>query len=191
VFQQPVPRGQAQPSLSLVYSSALGVGSAGFGWSLNLPLIKRKGATALPKFVDDPADIKSTSACSPDVSPPNPNASRCADRFELAGQPLVPVCVVTRSSLTHNIFPRCYGALPAEVFPSGLDGWTCLRTEIDNGDRVFWSPNRETWIVETHAGVTSYFGRPLDRIPAGDGLEQADALFSIDNPNWPPQPGLP
>jgi Salmonella virulence plasmid 65kDa B protein len=191
-FQLLVARGRAQPSLALTYSSAVGVGSAGVGWSLNLPSIERKGATAFAKFVDDPAGADPASVCSPDVSPPNPKAARCADRFVLAGQALVPVCIVKPPPpATADLPPFCEGALRGEVFPASLIGWTYFRTEIDDGNRVFWSPNHETWIVQTHAGVTSYFGRPLDLIPSGHGLEHADALFRVADPNSPGQGGLP
>jgi hypothetical protein len=89
-FHLPVARGQAQPSLALMYNSAAGVGTAGVGWSLNLPSVERTGATAFPKFIDDPAGKNPASVCSPDVIPKNPNPASCADRFVLAGRQLVP-----------------------------------------------------------------------------------------------------
>jgi virulence plasmid B protein len=186
-FQLPVARGRAQPSLSLMYSSAVGLGTAGVGWTLNLPSIERKGAAAFPKFIDDPAGTDPASVCSSDVIPPNSKASTCADRFVLAGQALVPVCIIQPPPpAILNRPPSCAGALPGEVFPDSLIGWTYFRAEIDDGNRVFWSPNRETWIVQTHAGVTSYFGRPLDLIPSGPyghGLELSDALSLAAGPD--------
>jgi hypothetical protein len=101
-FQLPVARGRAQPSLSLMYSSAVGLGTAGVGWTLNLPSIERKGAAAFPKFIDDPAGTDPASVCSSDVIPPNSKASTCADRFVLAGQALVPVCIMAGGHISRR-----------------------------------------------------------------------------------------
>jgi hypothetical protein len=185
-FQLPVARGQAQPSLGLVYSSAAGVGFAGVGWSLNLPSIERKGAAGFPKFVDDPAGTDRASACSADVAPTDPNATSCADRFMFAGQHLVAICVLSAGRLRPI---HCDQALAGEVFPSVLGGWTYFRTEIDDGNRYFWSPNRATWILQTPTGITSYFGRPPDLLKIGGevarhGLEYVDLLFRTAEPAW-------
>src|SRR5262249_3998740 len=70
-------------------------------------------------------------------------------------------------------------------------GWTYFRSEIDDGNRAFWSPTHETWIVQTKGGVTSVFGRPLDSVGTGDGLEHSDALFRVQASSSNGQTGLP
>jgi hypothetical protein len=47
-FELPPARGNAQPSLSLLYNSSANVGSAGLGWTLDLPSITRRGTAGVP-----------------------------------------------------------------------------------------------------------------------------------------------
>jgi hypothetical protein len=74
-------------------------------------------------------------------------------------------------------------ASPGETFPPNVGGWTYFRAENDDANRYFWSPDRKTWMVQTHSGITSFFGQPMDKIAAGDGRELADVLFRIQAPS--------
>jgi hypothetical protein len=64
-------RGDAKPTLALVYSSGAGDGDAGMGWRLSTPSIERKPLSGWPTFDDT------------------------KDRFAFEGQPLVFICEVT------------------------------------------------------------------------------------------------
>lgn len=73
-FRLPVARGQAQPSLSLLYSSSSGVGLAGVGWTLDLPSIERRGSSGMPRFDNDVL-----------------GHDRLSDKYFFGGEPLVPI----------------------------------------------------------------------------------------------------
>jgi RHS repeat-associated protein len=53
-FALPAARGDAQPSLSLSYSSASGSGVAGVGWDVGVPFIARETDRGLPQYDDKP-----------------------------------------------------------------------------------------------------------------------------------------
>jgi RHS repeat-associated protein len=183
-FALPTPRGAVAQQLGIEYRSTLAVGIAGPGWTLSLPSVERKGAAAFPKFFDDPSGRDVRSRCGNDVLIPQIGALSCADKYEIAGKPQVPICVIDGQSL-------CSGALTGERFPDELRGWMYFRSEIDDGNRAFWSPDRETWIVQTRSGVTSVFGKHLDLLNTGDGVERSSALFRVE-PRHPVAPtGLP
>jgi RHS repeat-associated protein len=183
-FAMSSARGAAQPNIALVYKSTLGAGIAGPGWTLSLPSVVRKGATGFPKFVDDPAGQDIHSRCANDVLLSQVGQLSCADRYEIGGSPQVPICVVDARG-------RCDRAGPNERFPTELSGWTYFRSEIDDDNRAFWSPDRQTWIVQTKAGITSIFGRPMDLLATGHGVEHIDALFRKQLPGSPDGTGLP
>ena len=64
-------RGDAKPTLALVYNSGAGDGDAGMGWRLDVPAMERRPLSAWPTYDDT------------------------KDRFAYEGQPLVFVCVTT------------------------------------------------------------------------------------------------
>ncbi|HEY3816930.1 MAG TPA: RHS repeat-associated core domain-containing protein [Polyangiaceae bacterium] len=146
-FDLPTARGAAQPALSLSYSSAAGVGFAGMGWTLNLPTIERRGAAGAPRF---DSDVLGTS---PDQS---------SDRYVFDGLPLVPICTLAEGGAC-----RAAGLASDESFPDSLAGWTYFRGEIDDGQRFFYSPDGQTWVVQTKPGVTATFGVITDTLAGG------------------------
>ena len=152
-FRLPAARGQAQPSLSLVYSSSSGVGLAGVGWTLDLPSIERRGSSGMPRFDDDVLGADSFS-----------------DKYVFGGEPLVPICTLDSGgqcpggASTNGDFPHLQ---QGEQVPGELGGWTYFRTEIDDGMRFFLAPGRRTWRVQTKQGVTLLFGDPGDAVVGG------------------------
>jgi hypothetical protein len=60
------------------------------------------------------------------------------------------------------------GAADNESFPDALGGWTYFRAEIDDGQRYFYSPDGQTWVVQTKRGVTLTFGVIPDALAGGD-----------------------
>ena len=95
-FELPRARGDAQPSLSLSYSSSAGMGLAGMGFSLNIPSIERRNSSGFPRFIDGTP------------GPPSSTPLTDPDDFVFAGQPLVAVCVIGAQgtcSATTETFP--------------------------------------------------------------------------------------
>jgi hypothetical protein len=72
-FHLPAARGDAQPRLSIAYSSRAGDGEAGYGWRVTLPTIERKPLSGWPIYDDT------------------------KDRFAIDGHPLVFICEVDRA----------------------------------------------------------------------------------------------
>jgi len=157
-FVLPRARGQAQPALFLEYDSSRGTGFAGEGWSLGLPSIVRKGASAQPAW-DNPALGIFNKVF--------------FDDFYIDGKLLVPICQVSGGSCVlgspqaGEVFP---GTIPGGFSQTSLDGWLYLRREIDDGNRYFLSPDSRTFVCQTKAGTILQFGHPLDAKTA-DGLE--------------------
>lgn len=140
----PIPilkaRGAAQPTLGLTYSSGAGAGVAGMGWSIGVPYIARQSDRGALRYVDPPAGT----AWQPGQ-----------DTFVFNGAELVPICSVRGQS--------CEGALAGEVMPAWADGWDYFRPRLEGSfDRIFWSPDRRTWRVQTKAGTSLELGVPLD-----------------------------
>jgi hypothetical protein len=97
-FQLVPARGDAQPSLSLSYSSASGWGVAGVGWDIGAPFIARQTDRGIPRY-EDQADYYAGQ-----------------DRFVFnGGQELVPICTV-RAGLS------CEGKLTGEDMPPWSEG---------------------------------------------------------------------
>ena len=153
-FQLPKARGNAQPSLALTYSSSAGVGFAGVGWTLNTPSFVRKGASGMPKFVDDTSGADVT-----------------GDTYLFAGKPLVPICAVTPGG-------GCDRGIGGETFPASFGAWTYFRAESDDGDRYLFSPDHKTWVIQSKSGSRLEFGEPLDHATPG-ALERADVGFMV------------
>ncbi|HLZ09359.1 MAG TPA: SpvB/TcaC N-terminal domain-containing protein, partial [Chloroflexota bacterium] len=153
----PGARGQAQPSLSLSYSSGDGNGVAGMGWSIGVPSIARQTDRRIPKY-DDP--------------PPNGAWHPEQDRFVFnGGQELVPICLVKGKT--------CDATLPAgEELPDDMTDWQYFRPRVEGSfQRFFWSPDHHTWRVQDKSGVTMELGVPFG------GSDDAQALEF--DPNHP------
>jgi RHS repeat-associated protein len=175
-FQLEAARGEAQPALSLSYSSNNGVGYAGWGWTLPITSIVRKGASGMPQFLDLPIDAY--------PAPKNEGSQKLTvDEYYADGKLLVPIGVVSGASVNFGswVFQRMASgmvdpmptSLPISGF-SGLNGWVYYRTEIDDGIRYFLSPNGQTWLLQTKSGRVLELGVPLDGAGAA-GIEVADA----------------
>src|SRR5262249_31761266 len=113
-FSLPAARGKAQPKLALQYSSASGMGVAGWGGTLNLPTIERKNASGPPKY-RDPAYGQAI-----DPSDPADPTKSGEDQFVYGGEELIPICLVQGR--------ECPGAEP-EIMPSfaSSGGWHYYR----------------------------------------------------------------
>jgi hypothetical protein len=153
-FDLPTARGDVQPSLSLQYSSSAGVGFGGVGWNFNTPSITRKGPSGLPLF----QDLVLTS--------PGALKNAFADDYYANGQLLVPICPI---AVTGNAATCSSGGplLPGEVLPAAFagtsaQGWVYFRREVDDGARYFFSPNGQTWAIQTKSGHLLQLGHPLD-----------------------------
>ena len=108
------------------------------GWSLNLPAIERKNPSGFPRFIDGPP------------GPPGPDPTKDPDDFVFAGEPLVPICVISAQ-----------GGCSADPSLSNLvsfAGYTYFRTEKDNFTRFFYSARHTDWVVESQSGAWMYFG---------------------------------
>jgi RHS repeat-associated protein len=137
-FRLPRARGDAQPSLGLVYASSSGVGFAGMGWTLNLPSIVRKGHAGIPRFQDPVLAPKNVNTPPGLLNDPN------NDEYYIDGALLIPVDFPIPSALVPH--------------PGDLQGF---RREIDDGARYFFI-NGTTWIKQTKSGHLLQFGVPLD-----------------------------
>jgi RHS repeat-associated protein len=153
-FDLPKARGGAQPSLSLSYNSATGMGMGGMGWTLDLPSIERRNSSSFPTFVNLDAGV-----------PPGPpvNPATDPDDFVLDGQPLVPICILDASG-------TCGDGDESGSFPTWLSGWTYYHPAVDTFERAFRSADYSTWVVQTKAGQWLVFGTALDGNACG-GLE--------------------
>jgi len=141
----PMARGGAQPSLSLVYSSAGGNGIAGAGWDIGVPFIARETDRGLPRYDDRP------------VWHPG------QDRFVFNGaQELVPICDVPTT---------CAGRLlddgegNVEELPQWANGWQYFRPRVDGSQtRFFWNSTTQTWRVQDRAGSLMELGGEADAL---------------------------
>ena len=162
-FRLQTARGEAQPSLRLTYSSSRGVGSAGVGWTLNVPAIVRQGVGGAPRFVDTVLDRQA-----------NPSTDYQADEYVADGVRLIPICIVANGA--------CNNAPASERFPSNLNGAAYFRKEIDDGARYFFqvaSHDAQRWIVQTKSGHTIQFGAPTDGLlTSGVEYEPTDVALS-------------
>lgn len=177
-FRLPTARGEAQPSLSLVYTSSSGPGYASMGWTFNLPTIVRRGVSGIPSFQDDVLSV-------------NPVTS---DDYLVDGQLLVPICKISAgpNGSASCLQSNDVALTPGEVLPatvpgsagSSLVGWVYFRREIDDGARYFFSPDAQTFVMQTKAGHALQFGHPLDGLfiaaPLADGTEHPDS-FTLQN----------
>jgi hypothetical protein len=159
-FQLPKARGDAQPALALTYSSSVGVGFAGAGWTLSQPSIVRRGAAGMPRFTDD---VFTATAAAQSA------ASATFDSYLVDGQLLVPICLI-------GSCPTGTETLPATLAGTSIAGWAYFRREVDDGARYFFAPNGLTWIKQEKSGVVTQFGHPLDTASVdpslSDGLEK-------------------
>src|SRR5579859_4037951 len=139
-FKLPKARGDAQPSLSLQYSSGSGVGFAGMGWSLNVSTIARKGHQGMPAFIDQVL-----------VQPTTLQSDPASDDYYIDGRLLVPISQTNRY-LDHT----------GERFPPIVQqpGWIYFRAEVEDGARYFF--NGGTWLIQTKSGHLLQFGYPID-----------------------------
>ena len=155
-IQLETARGDAQPTLALTYNSSRGTGFAGTGWTLGVPSIARKGASALPLFTDPV--VTGLMTLSTDAT---------SDDYLFDGRLLVPVCPVSDGCDIGD----------GEQFPlvviNDTTPWIYYRLEIDDGSRYFFSPDHQTWLVQTPSGHMLSFGHPLDG-QLTDGIERPD-----------------
>jgi RHS repeat-associated protein len=140
-------RGSADPALSLSYSSSGGHGVAGVGWEVGWPSISRQSDRGLPNYNDQATW--------------QPNQ----DRFVFGGgQELVPICTVSSTG--------CAGAVTGEQMPAWASGWQYFRPRVEGSyDRFFWSPDHQTWRVQSKSGEGMELGVPLDGSGYSGGLE--------------------
>jgi hypothetical protein len=141
-------RGAVQPTLGLTYSSSDGQREAGVGWGIDLPAIERRNPSGGPAYVNDP--------------PAGGAVVASTDRFVFGGAPLVPVCRVD----DHH---RCDAAAAGEVMPDwAVAGWTYFRMEVDDSfDRFFWSPDHNSWRVQSKSGAVREYGLAADGVDQG------------------------
>ena len=68
------------------------------------------------------------------------------------------------------------------AFPSWASGWSYFRAEVDDDyARYFFSPDRDTWVVQRKDGAQLVFGIPLDDTTDRSGLEKIDYPVSGSN----------
>jgi virulence plasmid B protein len=149
----PAARGDAQPVLTLVYSSNAGAQTAGVGWGLDIPSIERRPLIAPGAF------FNRLTARQFDM--------RTADRYTFGGRPIVPLCAVVNGAC---------GVFPNETMRAWAEGWTYYRAQVEGSfARIFRSPNDgNTWVVEQKNGVTMEFGDPMTEPKASGGTESVE-----------------
>src|SRR5690606_1067461 len=77
------------------------------------------------------------------------------DRFIFGGQELVPICKVAAG--------ECAGALAGEAMPAWSEGWQYFRARVEGAFlRFFWSPDHQTWRIQSKTGINFELGVPLD-----------------------------
>jgi hypothetical protein len=142
--------GRSGSSLTLAYSTASRHGVAGVGWSLGRSFIARQTDRGLPSYAD----------------PPDNHYTARQDRFVFNGaHELVPICTVSSDG-------SCDGKLPGEVMPSWAAGWQYFRARVETEhQRVFWSPDHQTWRVQSPGAAIEELGVPLDEPAYREGLE--------------------
>lgn len=147
-IQVPSGRVGMSPSVGLSYASASGYGVAGVGWGLAASMaISRQTDRGTPGY-DDRDDW-------------HPGQ----DRFIFGGQELVPICRVEGGA--------CLGALAAEVMPIWGDGWQYFRARVEGSFmRFFWSPDHQTWRIQTKSGMNFELGIPLDGTNYQEAVER-------------------
>jgi RHS repeat-associated protein len=151
-FDLETPRGKVKFSLGLDYSSAAGVGYAGYGWSLRTEEIHRihpSGHLGAPTY--------STPGDSPEPW----------DRFSFGDEQLVPICITLPTARTACTLPA------GESLPSwATGGWQYYRLENEGAfARFFLSPDRHTWVVEYKDGLTLQLGAPLESATDYSGID--------------------
>lgn len=153
-FELPAARGLAQPALGLTYRSTQQDAEAGYGWSLDLPVIEAKPLSGWPGAPGNGAALE--------------------ERFAFSGAALVAICRV--GPLTDAQVPPCGAAdeLPSWAGP----GWAYYRLQVEGPFfRFFLSPSRQTWRIQAKGGLLLELGQPLTRptlsspaIEAEDGV---------------------
>ena len=174
-FQFSRARGDAQPSLGLHYSSASGVGFAGMSWSLDVPSVVRKGASGIPRFIDDVLAVPSTLS-----------ANLSTDDYLFDGKLLVPVAVLAVGG--DGSGGVATGTVQSgETFPYALLGqapgaWAYFHTDVDDGARYFF--NGQTWVLQSKSGRIMQFGSPIDGQMGGSvelvDTHTFDAIFTAN-----------
>jgi hypothetical protein len=151
-FRLETARGEVQSALALSYSSADGQREAGLGWGLGYGAIERRNDSGGPRYSADP--------------PRGGAVTAKTDRFVFGGAPLVPICRVEGG--------KCSGMLAGESLPSwAADGWNYFRLAVDTSyDRSFWSPNHQTWVVQSRSGKTREYGIPQDDSGRTGGIDK-------------------
>jgi RHS repeat-associated protein len=141
----PKARGDAQPRISIGYSSAAGQGFLGWGWGLSFPVVERTTLSGPPTYNDHFA-----------ASTPSD------DRFAFNGQSLVPICQLGRSC----------GTTEPRWIPAGA--WL-FRLENDTMHAKFWwLPSTLGWIVQLPSGETLELGEPLEQLWPRFGADAVD-----------------
>jgi hypothetical protein len=156
-FRLEAARGSVAVSLSLQYSSAAGVGYAGYGWTVGAEEIHRvhpSGNLGAPTYATPGTDALPW------------------DRFSYGGAFLVPLCIIGGSGGLAGPAAGC-PLLEGETLPSqATNGWVYFRREVEGAfDRFFLSPDQRTWIIEQKDGQTLQLGAPLDDPSDSSGID--------------------
>lgn len=157
-FRLETVRGEVQPALALSYSSTDGQREAGLGWGLGYAAIERHNDSGGPRYSADPSQGGAVTSST--------------DRFVFGGAPLVPICRVEAG--------KCSGMQSGESLPSWAgDGWNYFRLAVDTSyDRFFWSPNHQTWVVQSRSGETREYGIPQDGSGRTGGIDKDNGGYS-------------
>lgn len=166
VFQASLPlnfpkaRGEAQPGLSINYSSASGTRELGEGWGFSLPVIERRNISGGPRYVASGWESYQT------------------DQFQFMGAKLIPICKISEE----NICRTSDEPLPAWVRP----GMVYFRLENDASHiRFFLWPNGFTWRLQYTNGEIIELG--VARVPPFETRDDQgldfDTVFGKTLPN--------
>lgn len=162
-FHLPTARGDAQPRLGLAYNSSSGIGFAGIGWTLDVPsIVRQPGVGGIAQYQDRVLQAN--------VSLEGTGSAQF-DEYTSAGSRLIPICKVQGTACTGG---------GIDTFPASFNGWVYFRRETDDGLRYFFSPDGQTWRVQSKAGHELQFGKPLDGY-FSPAIEQPDpsTLFPV------------
>jgi RHS repeat-associated protein len=153
-FELPPARGGAQPRLSLVYRSTAGDGHAGYGWSLDMPVIQRAPLSGLPRIDELGRPLDNSGRAIPDTSPEAVEELRFGDRFTYDGQPLVLVCVNGMA-----------GCPSDETQPTFFPWKFYYRLQVEGTfARFYLTGDRQVWRVQLKGGQLLTFGGEPDAV---------------------------
>ncbi|MER8529664.1 RHS repeat-associated core domain-containing protein [Mesorhizobium sp. M1272] len=161
-FDLPSARGSIGPRLGLSYSSSERDREAGYGWSLNLPVIERRPLSGNPCSTPDGAPI----ACG-ESRLAAPGRLLSEERYTYNGQPIVFICQLPGGQGVND--PGCEAApQPNWADIPNLTGWRYFRLQVEGQfARLYLSPDRRWWRVQLKGGDIQEFGEPPDHHSPG------------------------